>query len=142
MATIDKLDTATKQVLIEARLFETARKPQTLKGINWSGTAEAQQFTFGNNQYVPGSDRSVNSLVTPTLPKLLADTAKGFNPATAFLNADGVSAVISFLNKDNESDLLATPRAAQDVDVSVLANDIETTQTAEIGLMRQMLAEQ
>jgi uncharacterized protein (DUF305 family) len=40
------------------------------------------------------------------------------------------------------ADLLATPRAAQDVDVSVLANDIETTQTAEIGLMRQMLAEQ
>lgn len=37
------------------------------------------------------------------------------------------------------ADLLATPRAAQDVDVSVLANDVETTQTAEIGLMRQML---
>lgn len=39
------------------------------------------------------------------------------------------------------ADLIATPRAAQDVDVSVLANDVETTQTAEIGLMRQMLAE-
>jgi uncharacterized protein (DUF305 family) len=38
------------------------------------------------------------------------------------------------------ADLFATPRAAQDVDVSVLANDVETTQTAEIGLMRQMLA--
>jgi uncharacterized protein (DUF305 family) len=36
-------------------------------------------------------------------------------------------------------DLLASPRAAQDVDISVLANDIETTQLAEIGLMRQML---
>ena len=39
------------------------------------------------------------------------------------------------------ADLLATPRAAQDVDVSVLANDVETTQTAEIGMMRVMLAE-
>ena len=38
-------------------------------------------------------------------------------------------------------DLIATPRAAQDVDVSVLANDVVTTQTAEIGLMRQMLLE-
>ncbi|HEX6057669.1 MAG TPA: DUF305 domain-containing protein [Gemmatimonadaceae bacterium] len=38
------------------------------------------------------------------------------------------------------SELFATPRAAQDVDVSVLANDVEQTQTAEIGLMRQMLA--
>jgi uncharacterized protein (DUF305 family) len=39
------------------------------------------------------------------------------------------------------ADLLATPRAAQDVDVSVLANDVETTQTAEIGAMRQLLQE-
>ena len=39
------------------------------------------------------------------------------------------------------ADLMATPRAAQDVDVSVLANDVENTQLAEIGLMWQMLAE-
>jgi uncharacterized protein (DUF305 family) len=38
-------------------------------------------------------------------------------------------------------DLHATPRAAQDVDVSVLANDIQTVQTAEIGVMQQMLAQ-
>ncbi len=37
------------------------------------------------------------------------------------------------------ADLYASPRAAQDVDVSVFANDVETTQTAEIGTMRQML---
>ncbi len=37
------------------------------------------------------------------------------------------------------ADLIATPRAAQEVDISVFANDVETTQTAEIGLMRQML---
>ncbi len=40
------------------------------------------------------------------------------------------------------ADLHATPRAAQDVDVSVMADDVRTTQTAEIGLMRQMLTEQ
>ena len=38
-------------------------------------------------------------------------------------------------------DLFRTPRAAQDVDVSVLANDVENVQTAEIALMRQMLIE-
>ena len=37
------------------------------------------------------------------------------------------------------ADLLATPLAAQDVDVSVFANDVETVQTAEIGTMHQML---
>ncbi len=39
-------------------------------------------------------------------------------------------------------DLLHTPLAAQDVDVNVLANDIDLVQTAEIDLMRRMLAEQ
>ena len=39
------------------------------------------------------------------------------------------------------ADLFATPRAAQDVDLSVLANDVETTQTAEIAMMYQMLDE-
>lgn len=39
------------------------------------------------------------------------------------------------------ADLLATPRAAQDVDISVFANDVETVQTAEIAVMRRMLDE-
>ena len=38
------------------------------------------------------------------------------------------------------TDLFATPRAGQDVEVSVFANDVVSVQTAEIGLMRQMLA--
>lgn len=38
--------------------------------------------------------------------------------------------------------LLATPRAGQEVDVSVFANDVQQVQTAEIGMMRQMLADQ
>jgi uncharacterized protein (DUF305 family) len=39
------------------------------------------------------------------------------------------------------ADLLASPGAAQDVDVSVFANDVVTVQTAEIDVMNQMLAE-
>jgi uncharacterized protein (DUF305 family) len=39
------------------------------------------------------------------------------------------------------ADLRATRRAAQDIDVSVLATDIEITQTAEIAVMQQMLAD-
>jgi len=38
-------------------------------------------------------------------------------------------------------DLLASTGAAQDIDVSVFANDVVTVQTAEIGAMRQMLQE-
>jgi len=38
------------------------------------------------------------------------------------------------------ADLLATPLSAQDVDVSVFANDVVTVQTAEIDAMQQMLS--
>jgi uncharacterized protein (DUF305 family) len=37
------------------------------------------------------------------------------------------------------AELLATPLAAQDVDISVFANDVEIVQTAEIAIMQQML---
>ena len=38
-------------------------------------------------------------------------------------------------------DLVATPRAGQEVDVNVFANDVVSVQTAEIGAMRQMLSQ-
>ncbi|MEO7962376.1 MAG: DUF305 domain-containing protein [Gemmatimonadaceae bacterium] len=38
-------------------------------------------------------------------------------------------------------DLFATPRAGQEVDVNVFANDVVTVQTAEIGAMRAMLSQ-
>src|SRR6185436_8704966 len=130
VALIGKLDTPTKQVLIEARLFETARNPSSIHGIDWSGTLEAQQFAFGNNAigglqgtpaqnvinpltgqstFIPGTPDVPGGILSN--PKLLVDTAKGFNPSTAFLNADGVSAVLSFLNRDADTEVVATPRA-------------------------------
>src|SRR5437867_1059210 len=45
---IEKLDTPTKQVLIEARILETQRTPETSKGINWEKTFGGQNFAFGN----------------------------------------------------------------------------------------------
>jgi len=38
-------------------------------------------------------------------------------------------------------DLFASPRAGQEVDVNVFANDVVAVQTAEIGAMRQLLAQ-
>lgn len=113
LALVEKLDTPTKQVLIEARLLETARAPSTIKGIDWSGTFEAQKFAFGNNlQDDPVvTHKSRNSPLATEWPKLMVDTARGFNPATAFLDADGVNAVLSFLNKDSDTEVVATPRA-------------------------------
>jgi type II secretory pathway component GspD/PulD (secretin) len=136
---VAQLDTQTKQVLIEAKLVETSRNPTTSKGIDWTGTLEAQHLKFGNGStfltpptpptITPGTTTvtSQGTIVTtaPTVtpgvpgtlsgilgdPKLLVNTASGFNPATFFLNADGVSAVLSFLNSDLEGQILSTPRA-------------------------------
>ncbi|HEX3799452.1 MAG TPA: secretin N-terminal domain-containing protein [Verrucomicrobiae bacterium] len=174
MTTIDelvaRLDTQTKQVLIEARIVETSKNPTSSKGIDWSGTLQAQHITFGNgnttgtyNQtglnntgsttaintgtgslpvgsstapYVTGNptilstangptangtgattgtdtSSGLTSLLTSTVGNggLSLNTAKGLFPATAFLNADGASAVLSFLNNNFDATVLSTPRA-------------------------------
>ncbi len=171
---VARLDTPTKQVLIEARLIETSKNPTTAKGIDWTGTLQAQHFSFGNGQtlgtvtstqgnttaantgtgslpvgnatapYIgpnpvtlsttfpapPGSGGTSTTIVTATGTGatqgttygqstttaignggLGLNTAKGFFPATAFLNADGVSAVLSFLNSDLDSRVISTPRS-------------------------------
>jgi len=132
---IEKLDTPTKQVLIEARILETSKNPITAKGINWAGTFRAQTFQFGNGTTTgstiterPGTPTtttlpggrtittSPGSTSKSTLETLVGngglslDTARGFSPSTAFLNAEGVRGVLSWFNEDNETEVIATPR--------------------------------
>lgn len=109
---VERLDTPTKQVLIEAKLVETSFNPQTFKGLDWSGTLQSQHLAFGNNlQANPGNVSVNNTLASGAgIPKLLFDTASGFNPATAFLDADGVNAVFSFINQNSEARVLSAPR--------------------------------
>jgi type II secretory pathway component GspD/PulD (secretin) len=129
--TIEKLDTPDRQVLIEAKLIETARAPSTIKGIDWTPTLEGQRIVMGNNA-LPGTPPTpaTPAIITPTgiipgtpaspgtiggivqNPALIASTAgRFFQPSTAFLNADGLAVVLSFLNKDSDSEVVATPRA-------------------------------
>jgi type II secretory pathway component GspD/PulD (secretin) len=132
---IDRLDTKTKQVLIEARLLETSMSPSTSKGVDWSGTLSGQNIAFGNGALsgtstttTPGastattlpSGRAVNSPAGSAVSTVLnsvigngglgATTAGGFTPATFFLNADGLRAVLSFLNKYAEAKVISSPR--------------------------------
>ncbi|MBI2948502.1 MAG: hypothetical protein HYY23_12730 [Verrucomicrobia bacterium] len=132
---VAQLDTATRQVLIEARLLETSKNPKTIKGIDWSGTLEGQNITFGNGRtagttttQTPGqpgsttlpSGRTVTTQAGSSTRTDLTtqlgfggigvDTLRGFYPSTAFLNADGLKAVLSFLNSDSETEVVATPR--------------------------------
>jgi type II secretory pathway component GspD/PulD (secretin) len=135
VALIQHLDTQTKQVLIEARFLETSINPSTSKGVDWSGTLAGQNVSFGNGVMsghttttTPGTPStstlpngrtvtsSANSSVSTVLDSVIgagglgATTAGGFNPATFFLNADGLRAVISFLNKYAEAKVVSAPR--------------------------------
>ena len=127
---VARLDTQTKQVLIEGRLLETSYNPSTAKGVDWSGTLANQHVVIGNNALpgvaptppttaldpngnpvsVPGTPGTIGGILSA--PALLASLSKGsfFNPATAFLNADGVAAVISFLNQYSETKVISSPR--------------------------------
>lgn len=122
----------------EQRLLRLARK------IDQSQAGEIalmQDWLRSNRQFVP--DTSVWRGMT--MPGML--TARELATLEAARGAEFDRRFLELMIRHHEgalkmvADLLATPRAAQDVDVSVLANDVETTQTAEIGLMRQMLAE-
>ncbi|HTQ49211.1 MAG TPA: secretin N-terminal domain-containing protein [Candidatus Acidoferrales bacterium] len=131
---ISQLDTPTRQVLIEAKLVEISSNPETKKGIDWSGTLSGQNVTFGNNlnanaTTIPpglnppaGPTQFITSNGIPGLsglgaelgnlvnkPSVVADTASGFG-TIGFLNADGVNAVISFLNSSAEAQVVSTPR--------------------------------
>ena len=119
---VERLDTMTKQVLIEARLLETSVNPSTSKGVDWSGTLAAQHVTMGNNavarQLAGAPGAPIESGASPllgglaTTPQVLMNLSAGsvFNPSYAFLNADGVSAVLSFLNKYAEAKVISCPR--------------------------------
>jgi type II secretory pathway component GspD/PulD (secretin) len=148
---IVKLDTPTRQVLIEAKIVETSKNILSAKGVDWTKTLAAQNISFGNGNtggtltQVPVSGTVPVTTGTTTLPGgttvptqtgggilnaftntgnyittipglpssaggLSVNTARGFNPATAFLNADGVQAVLSFLNSDADTRQIAFPR--------------------------------
>ncbi|HXC36066.1 MAG TPA: secretin N-terminal domain-containing protein [Candidatus Acidoferrales bacterium] len=137
---IKELDKPTRQVLIETKLVEVASTPATSKGINWSGTVADQNVSFGNGVAsasstttapgtataaptqgggaVPGTapkystSTVINSLSQPSvLPGGFSwNTLSGLTPAIGFLNADGVQAVLSFLNSSYDAQTLSTPR--------------------------------
>lgn len=114
---VAQLDKPTRQVLIETKLIEISSTPTAKRGVDWSSTLASQHVTFGN-----GNVSGTTTTTTPggtqqtTLNQILggggwsASTIAGLVPATAFLNADGVDAVISFLNSSYDAQVFSTPR--------------------------------
>jgi type II secretory pathway component GspD/PulD (secretin) len=95
---IAKLDTPTRQVLIEARFLETLQNPKSLKGIDWSGTLAANQITFGNgvsqgdisaaNPFQIGS-RNSSTVNSPSTTSTTTTTAPNGRPGTTVTTTSG-----------------------------------------------------
>ena len=137
---ITQLDKPTRQVLIETKLIQVSSNPTSSRGVDWSSTLSAQHVTFGNGTLsgnttitapgptssttvtTPGGGHSAtqtqtsafahNSILNQVIGSggWSASTLGGLIPATGFLNADGVSAVISFLNSTYDAQVVSTPR--------------------------------
>lgn len=119
--------------------------PRVLKlanKIDQSQVAEIrlmQDWLRRNGQMAPDT----SSWHSMQMPGML--TAKQLEALDAAKGADFDRDFLTFMIQHHEgaltmvSDLFSTPTAAQDVDVSVFANDVQTVQTAEIGVMRGML---
>jgi len=98
-----------------------------------------QEWLRANGQFAPDTSSwrhmSMPGMLSPGQLAQL-DAAKG---------ADFDRLFLTFMIQHHEGalrmvkDLFDTPLAGQDVDVSVFANDVQTVQTAEIGVMQQML---
>ncbi|NBV22397.1 MAG: hypothetical protein EBS05_10840 [Proteobacteria bacterium] len=116
---LEKIDTPTMQVLIEARILETSRSPQSLRGVDWSGTLQNQSVAFGNgnvsgtyNVNSPGAattttttlpggrtittQNTAASSITENLTTAVGGLVPGFNVNTA----NGLSPAVGFLNAD------------------------------------------
>ena len=136
------------QAIYMSRMAEAhGANPRVIKlanKIDQSQVAEIrimQDWLRSNGQFAPdtsaGRTMKMAGMLTEDQMKQL-DAAKGVEFDRAFLTLmiqhhEGALQMVK--------DLFATPRAGQEVDVNVFANDVVSVQTAEIGAMRQMLSQ-
>lgn len=121
------------------RVLRLARKID----LSQAGEIALMQGWLGDHgQFVPDAEDSWRGM---TMAGMLSDSELAQLSAARGVDFDRL--FLRLMIKHHEgaiqmvTELLNSPRAAQDVDVNVLANEVEATQTAEIGLMFQMLGE-
>jgi uncharacterized protein (DUF305 family) len=134
------------QAIYMSRMAEAhGANPRVVKlanKIDQSQVAEIrimQAWLRDNGQFAPdtssGRTMMMAGMLTPEqLKQLDASTGVEFDRAFLTLMIQHHEGALQMVK-----DLFATPRAGQEVDVSVFANDVVSVQTAEIGIMRQML---
>src|SRR5690606_14572803 len=100
-----------------------------------------QNWLDDRDQVVPDT----SSWRTMTMPGMLTETELGQLASARGSDFDRLFLELMIRHHEGAlqmvDDLHATPRAAQEVDVSVLATEVRLVQTAEIDAMRLMLAD-
>jgi uncharacterized protein (DUF305 family) len=134
------------QAIFMSRLAaERGANPRLMKfamKIDQSQTAEIrlmQDWLTSNGQAAPDTSSwrtmMMPGMLTPEqIEQLKKSTKKEFDRNFLLLMIQHHEGALKMVK-----DLLASPRAAQDVDVNVFANDVTLVQTAEIEIMQQML---
>jgi uncharacterized protein (DUF305 family) len=136
------------QAIFMTRMAESHRaNPRVLRlatKIDQSQVAEIrimQDWLRNNGQHAPDT----SSWRTMTMPGML--TAAQLQQLDVATGAAFDRAFLDLMIQHHEGalqmvkDLFATPRAGQEVDVNVFANDVVSVQTAEIGVMRRLLSD-
>ena len=136
------------QAIVMSRMADAhGANPRVLRlanKIDQSQVAEIrimQQWLLHNGQVAPDTSSwrtmtMAGMLTGPQLKLLDAATGVAFDRAFLTLMIQHHEGALQMVK-----DLFATPRAGQEVDVNVFANDVVTVQTAEIGVMRQSLSQ-
>jgi type IV pilus assembly protein PilQ len=124
---IERLDTQTKQVLIEAKILETTLSPKSNKGVDWTSTLSNQRIAFGNGitsgnitrtkgnasgginvgstggaTVTPGAGNNVPTTGS-TYSEQLNSVIGGLIPGVGLSTAGGFSPATAFLNADGLS---------------------------------------
>ena len=94
---ITELDKPTRQVLIETKLVELSSNPSTVKGIDWSGTLQAQNVTFGNGA-LSGTSTTTSPGTPTTTPAVTTPSGVVITPATTTIPG---SSTVSLADKHN-----------------------------------------
>lgn len=153
---LEKLDTPTLQVLIEARILETSRSPQSLRGVDWTGTLQGQNIGFGNGNVsgtvttarpgatttstttLPGGRTITSSTTTPsTVTETLTSTVGGLVPGFNVNSRDGFNPAVGFLNADGVRAVLSFLNTDAETEViSTPRSVMMDGQTAKLSVTR------
>jgi uncharacterized protein (DUF305 family) len=135
------------QAVVMSRLADShGANPQVLKlskKIDQSQIPEIhimQQWLERNNQFAPDTAswhhvRMEGMLTDEQLTQLANSKGVDFDRAYLTFMIMHHAGALKMVD-----DLFMSPRAGQEVDVSVFANDVVTAQTSEIGIMRGLMA--